>query len=226
VSPLSPGGGGAGGAGAGGSARYIAVEGVIGVGKTTLAKRLAKSLNASLVLEIVEENPFLAKFYDDPEAWAFQTQVFFLLSRYRQQLQVPQRELFAENVVSDYIFAKDQIFATINLGEEELALYRTLLPLLEARLTRPDLVIYLQATTEVLLTRIQRRGRSFEREISREYLETLSDAYNHYFFHYDETPLLIVNTNEMDLVGSEGDYDRLLAMIRQHSSGTQYVGVK
>lgn len=226
MSSLSPGGRSGASDAATGGARYIAVEGVIGVGKTTLAKRLAKSLNASLVLEVVEENPFLAKFYDDPEAWAFQTQVFFLLSRYRQQLQVPQRELFAENVVSDYIFAKDQIFATINLGEEELALYRTLLPLLEARLTRPDLVIYLQATTEVLLTRIQRRGRSFERDISREYLETLSEAYNHYFFHYDETPLLIVNTNEMDLVGSEGDYGRLLAMIRQHSSGTQYVGVK
>jgi deoxyadenosine/deoxycytidine kinase len=206
--------------------RYVAVEGVIGVGKTTLAKRLSRSLTASLVLEVVEENPFLAKFYDDPEAWAFQTQIFFLLSRYRQQLQIPQRELFAQSVVSDYIFAKDQIFATINLSEEELALYRTILPLLEARLTRPDLVIYLQATTEVLLNRIHRRGRPFEREISGEYLETLSDAYNHFFFHYDETPLLIVNTNEMDLVGSDGDFERLLGMIQEHSRGTRYVGVK
>ncbi|HMB70333.1 MAG TPA: deoxynucleoside kinase, partial [bacterium] len=126
----------------------------------------------------------------------------------------------------DYIFAKDQIFATINLADEELALYRTIVPLLEARVTRPDLVIYLQATTEVLLERIRRRGRSFEREISREYLETLSEAYNHFFFHYDDTPLLIVNTNEMDLVGNEGDYDRLLEMIREHVSGTRYVGVK
>jgi deoxyadenosine/deoxycytidine kinase len=210
----------------GGPARYVAVEGVIGVGKTTLAKRLARSLGGGLVLEVVEENPFLARFYDDPEAWAFQTQLFFLLSRYRQQLQIPQRELFAQSVVSDYIFAKDQIFATINLAEEELALYRAIVPLLEARITRPDLVIYLQATTEVLLERIRRRGRSFEREISREYLETLSEAYNHFFFHYEETPLLIVNTNEMDLVGSEGDYDRLLDMIREHASGTRYVGVK
>lgn len=210
----------------GAMSRYVAVEGVIGVGKTTLSKRLSRSLGGQLVLEVVEENPFLARFYDDPEAWAFQTQLFFLLSRYKQQLAIPQRELFAQSVVADYIFAKDQIFATINLAEEELALYRTIVPLLEARLTRPDLVIYLQATTEVLLERIHRRGRPFERDISREYLETLSEAYNHFFFHYEETPLLIVNTNEMDLVGSEGDYDRLLEMIHDHSSGTRYVGVK
>ncbi|MGH2571650.1 MAG: deoxynucleoside kinase [bacterium] len=206
--------------------RYIAVEGVIGVGKTTLAQRLARSLEASLLLEVVEDNPFLSRFYDDPEAWAFQTQIFFLLSRYRQHLELSQRDLFTGSVVSDYLFAKDQIFATINLGEDELALYRTLLPLLEARLARPDLVVYLQATTGVLVDRIRRRGRSFEREISTEYLETLSEAYNHFFFHYDETPLLIVNTNEIDLVGSDEDYEELLALIRAHGSGTRYVGVR
>jgi deoxyadenosine/deoxycytidine kinase len=206
--------------------RYIAVEGVIGVGKTTLAHRLARSLEASLLLEVVEDNPFLSRFYDDPEAWAFQTQIFFLLSRYRQHLELSQRDLFTGSVVSDYLFAKDQIFATINLGEDELALYRTLLPLLEARLARPDLVVYLQATTGVLVDRIRRRGRSFEREISTEYLETLSEAYNHFFFHYDETPLLIVNTNEIDLVGSDEDYEELLALIRAHGSGTRYVGVR
>lgn len=205
--------------------RFIAIEGVIGVGKTTLARRLAKSFDASMVLEVVEENPFLPRFYDDPEAFAFQTQMFFLLSRYRQQLELSQRDLFAESIIADYIFAKDQIFATINLAEEELALYRTIVPLLEARLHRPDLVVYLQATTEVLLDRIKRRGRSFEREISREYLETLADAYNHFFFHYTETPLLIVNTNEMDLVARDEDYERLLATIRAHSAGTKYVGV-
>lgn len=204
--------------------RYVAVEGVIGVGKTTLAKRLAKSLDAAMVLEVVEENPFLARFYDDPEAYAFQTQIFFLLSRYRQQLELSQRDLFAGSVVADYIFAKDQIFATINLSEEELSLYRTIVPLLEARLAKPELVVYLQATTDVLLERIKRRGRSFEREISREYLETLSEAYNHFFFHYGDTPLLIVNTNEMDLVSHDDDYERLLRMIREHSAGTQYVG--
>lgn len=207
-----------------GTSRYVAIEGVIGVGKTTLSRRLAKSLDASLVLEVVEENPFLASFYDDPEAWAFQTQIFFLLSRYRQQLELSQRDLFAGSLVADYLFAKDQIFATINLADEELALYRTIVPLLEARLARPDLVVYLQATTDVLLARIKRRGRSFERDISDEYLETLSDAYNHFFFHYDDTPLLIVNTNEMDLVGSDEEYERLLGLIREHSSGTQYVG--
>jgi deoxyadenosine/deoxycytidine kinase len=213
--------------GAGGvSNRYVAIEGVIGVGKTTLAKRLAKTLTASLVLEVVEENPFLARFYDDPDAFGFQTQIFFLLSRYRQQLELAQRDMFSESVVADYIFAKDQIFATINLAEEELALYRTIVPLLEARLVRPDLVVYLQATTDVLLDRIKRRGRDFERDISREYLETLSEAYNHYFFHYDDTPLLIVNTNEMNLVSNEGDYDRLVAMMRDHTSGTRYVGLR
>ncbi len=204
--------------------RYIAIEGVIGVGKTSLARRLSKSMGAALLLEVVEENPFLARFYDDPESYSFQTQVFFLLSRYRQQLEIAQRDLFAEGVVSDYIFAKDQIFATINLSEEELALYRTIVPLLEARLAKPDLVVYLQATVDVLLDRIKRRGRPFERDISREYLETLSDAYNHFFFHYDDTPLLIVNTNERDLVGREGEFERLLEMIRAHESGTQYVG--
>lgn len=204
--------------------RYVAIEGVIGVGKTTLAKRLAKSLDAAILLEVVEENPFLARFYDDPEAYAFQTQIFFLLSRYRQQLELSQRDLFAGSVVADYIFAKDQIFATINLSEEELSLYRTIVPLLEARLAKPELVVYLQATTDVLLERIKRRGRSFEREISREYLETLSEAYNHFFFHYGDTPLLIVNTNEMDLVSHDDDYERLLRMIREHSAGTQYVG--
>lgn len=206
--------------------RYIAVEGVIGVGKTTLAHRLAKSLEASLVLEVVEENPFLARFYDDPEAYAFQTQIFFLLSRYRQHLELSQRDLFTQSVVSDYLFAKDQIFATINLGEDELGLYRTLLPLLEARLNRPDLVVYLQATTGVLLERIKRRGRPFEREISSEYLETLAEAYNHFFFHYDDTPLLIVNTNEIDLVTSDEDYEELLGLIRGHTAGTRYIGVR
>ncbi len=142
--------------------RYVAVEGVIGVGKTTLAKRLAKSLDAAMVLEVVEENPFLPRFYEDPESFAFQTQMFFLLSRYRQQLELSQRDLFAESVVADYIFAKDQIFATINLAEEELALYRSIVPLLESRLHRPDLVVYLQATTDVL-ARSHQAARAFLR---------------------------------------------------------------
>ena len=214
------------GEGAGAKGRYIAIEGVIGVGKTSLTRRLSRTFESSTVLEVVEENPFLARFYDDPEAWAFQTQVFFLLSRYRQQLQLSQPDLFAGGIVSDYLFAKDQIFATINLGEDELALYRTIVPLLEARLVKPDLVVYLQATTEALLERIQRRGRPFEREISSEYLETLAEAYNHYFFHYDETPLLIVNTTEMDLVRTESDYERLVGMIEKHGTGTRYVGVR
>ena len=210
----------------GATSRYVAVEGVIGVGKTTLAHRLAKSLSAGVVLEVVEENPFLARFYDDPEAYAFQTQIFFLLSRYRQQIEFAQRDLFSGNLVADYLFAKDQIFATINLGEDELGLYRALMPLLESRVVGPDLVVYLQATTDVLLERIKRRGRPFEQELSREYLETLAEAYNHYFFHYDDTPLLIVNTNEMNLVTSDDDYGRLLEMIARHTAGTRYVGLR
>ena len=202
------------------------LSGQSGVGKSTLTRFLAQRLGARSVLEEVEENPFLEQFYAEPKRFAFQTQMFFLLSRYKQQLQIPQRELFSQSVVADYIFAKDQIFATINLAEDELALYRTIVPLLEARITPPDLVIYLQATTEVLLGRIHKRGRPFERDISPEYLETLSEAYNHFFFHYEDTPLLIVNTNEMDLVGSDEDYQRLLSMIREHTSGTRYVGVK
>ncbi|UCE04294.1 MAG: deoxynucleoside kinase [Candidatus Latescibacterota bacterium] len=202
--------------------RHIAVEGVIGVGKTSLAKMLARDMGARLNLEVVEENPFLARFYDDPRRYAFSTQVFFLLSRYNQQQQFFQQDLFQRAVVSDYIFAKDRIFANVNLDDEELRLYERVASELERRVPVPDLVVYLQAGVDVLMTRIHRRGRTYERSIARDYIETLNEAYNHFFFHYAESPLLVVNTNEMDFVHQDEHYRILRRHIEEPFQGVQY----
>jgi deoxyguanosine kinase len=204
------------------ASRYIAVEGVLGVGKTSLCEQLAKELNARLVLEAAEENPFLEKFYQDIRGYAFQTQIFFLLSRYRQQLEIAQGDLFRRSLVCDYLFAKDRIFAYLTLDENELNLYERLCSLLRDQILKPDLVIYLQASSEVLLQRLARRGREFEKNFDREYLEKLNQAYNYYFFHYQETPLLVVNTNEIDFVRDPQDLQDLLAYIRTMGKGTQY----
>jgi len=204
------------------SSRYIVVEGVLGVGKTSLCEQMAKELNARLVLEAAEENPFLAKFYQDMRGYAFQAQIFFLLNRYRQQLEITQGDLFRRNMVCDYHFAKDRIFAYLTLDENELNLYERLCSLLRDQILKPDLVIYLQASTDVLLQRLARRGRSFEKGISKEYLEKLNQAYNYYFFHYQETPLLVVNTNEIDFVRNPQDLQDLIAYIRTMGKGTQY----
>jgi deoxyguanosine kinase len=201
---------------------YIAIEGVIGVGKTTLATILAGQLEAQLKVEEVEENPFLAKFYDDMRGYAFQTQIFFLLSRYRQQVELTQASLFAQKVVSDYIFAKDKIFAYINLNDDELALYERLVRILEKDIARPDIVVYLQASTDVLMERIGKRGRRFEKNMPRDYIETLNRAYNHFFFHYDETPLVMVNTDSLDLPRSPAHVEKLLEVIDSHKRGTIY----
>ena len=166
-------------------ARYIVVEGPIGVGKTTLARLLAEEFTARAVLEQVEENPFLKKFYDEPGSYAFQTQLFFLLSRYRQQRQLAQQDLFNQSTVADYLFAKDQIFAQSNLEAEELALYRQLFGLLDSRLPKPDLVVYLEARAEVLRERLRRRNRDYERRIAPEYVKRIAEAYRDFFFHYD-----------------------------------------
>jgi deoxyguanosine kinase len=201
---------------------YIAIEGVIGVGKTTLATVLAEQLGAQLQVEEVEENPFLEKFYCDMRGYAFQTQIFFLLSRYRQQVELTQASLFQQKVVSDYIFAKDRIFAYINLNDDELALYERLVKILEKDIARPDIVVYLQATTDVLMDRIRKRGRPFERSMPRDYIDTLNRAYNHFFFHYDDTPLVMINTDSLDLPKSQAYLDRLIDVINTHKKGTMY----
>ena len=201
---------------------YVAVEGVIGVGKTTLATLLAKKWGAHLKLEVVEENPFLAQFYADMRGYAFQTQLFFLLSRHKQQSELKQYDLFMERVVSDYLFAKDRIFANITLDDNELALYKRLADLLERDIPSPDIVVYLQASVDVLMERIRRRGRDYERDMSREYIETLNEAYNYFFFHYKDTPLIVVNTNDLNFVENTADFEELAREIEEHDKGTAY----
>ena len=202
--------------------RYMVVEGVIGVGKTSLTKMLASSTNGAVNLEVVEENPFLSQFYQDRAQYAFQTQIFFLLSRYRQQQLLFQRDLFSSTVVSDYLFAKDRIFANLNLSDDELELYDQLATILEQRILKPDLVIYLQASTDVLMERINIRARSFERDMNREYIDALNTAYSYYFHHYRQTPLLVVNTNEFDFVNVPDDLEQLINQLRDPFQGTRF----
>lgn len=193
--------------------RYIAIEGVIGAGKTTLATLLAEKLNADLILEQFEINPFLEKFYQDRRRYAFQTQIFFLVNRYMQQQKILQSNLFKEYLVSDYIFEKDKIFAHINLEGDELKLYDTLASQLEKNIVKPDLVIYLQSSVERLMQNIRKRDRYFERNINQSYIEQLNEAYNHFFFAYKSTPLLIVNTNEVDFLNNSNDLQNLVDLI-------------
>jgi len=198
--------------------RYIAIEGPIGVGKTTLATAMADRLGGRVVLEAVEENPFLPGFYQDRKKHAFQAQIFFLLSRFQQQQELFQQDLFNQVTIADYLFAKDRIFASLTLEPNELALYERIWQVLGARVVKPDLVVYLQARPEVLAARIRKRGRDFERSVSSEYLEQVSRAYGDFFFHYEDTPLLVVNTSDIDLA-DEGDLDALLREIRRHRRG-------
>jgi len=202
--------------------RYIAIEGPIGVGKSSLAKILAQKYASRLVKEEVEGNPFLERFYENPRKFAFQTQLFFLLSRYREQRELAQGDLFEAGLVCDYILAKDKIFALINLEDDEISLYESIYKLLVSTLPKPDLVIYLQARPEVLLSRVRKRGIAYERNISLDYLRTLSDAYNEYFFHYNETPLLVVNTSEIDFVESPRDLEHLVREVKSVKRGTQH----
>ena len=202
--------------------RYIAIEGVIGVGKTSLARLLARDTGGRLHLEVVDENPFLPRFYAEPRRYAFQTQIFFLLSRFRQQQELHQQDLFGTPVFSDYIFAKDRIFANVTLDDEELRLYERLAAELEPRVPVPDLVVYLQASVDVLMARIAQRGRAYEVQISRSYIEELNEAYNHFFFHYGDSPLLVVNTSGMDFVGNPEHYEVLRRNFAEPFQGVRY----
>jgi len=204
------------------SFRYIVVEGPIGVGKTSLAKMLSAHFKARCILESPEENPFLHKFYRDRKKYAFQTQVFFLLNRYQQQREIRQIDLFNQVTVTDYLFTKDRIFAYLNLDENELALYQRIYSLLDGRVLTPDLAIFLQAKPETLLARIRARDIEYEREIDIEYLRALSQAYNTFFFHYEESPLLVVDTSEIDFVNKEEDLQNLIREIRSMKRGTWY----
>jgi len=198
------------------------VEGPIGVGKTSLTRSLAKRFGARSVFEMVEENPFLASFYQDRNKYAFQTQLFFLLSRFKQQQDLFQQDLFSQVTVSDYLFAKDRIFASITLDPNELALYERVYEHLGPRVMKPDLVIYLQARLDVLLARIRKRGREFERKFDPEYLAELARTYNDFFHRYEETPLLVINTSDIDFVESEKDFEELIRAIGSIKAGTHY----
>ena len=189
--------------------RYIAVEGVIGAGKTTLARMVSERLNARLVVEQFEENPFLERFYADPDHYAFQTQIFFLLSRYRQQQDLFQADLFQNALVTDYLFEKDKIFAYLNLQDDELRLYESLVSSIEKNIPTPDLVVYLQSSVERLMSNIKLRGRKYEENMSEDYIKDLNEAYNYYFFRYKNAPLLIVNSVELDFVNNKTDFEEL-----------------
>ncbi len=202
--------------------RYLVIEGVIGAGKTSLSRMLSERLSTQLVLEEVEENPFLKDFYRDRARFAFQTQMHFLFSRYQQQRDLRQTDLFSEKLVADYLFQKDRIFASLNLVDRELALYERLVGWLELDVVKPDIVVYLQAHPDTLMERIARRNRPFEKDMDKDYIAKLNDAYNHYFFHYSDTPLLVVNTNAIDFVNEPDDYEDLVRRILSHRQGTMY----
>ncbi len=202
---------------------YIAIEGVIGAGKTSLARMLSERLNARFVQENFEENPFLSRFYEDPEHYAFQTQIFFLLNRYRQQQELFQADLFHSHIVSDYIFEKDKIFAYLTLRDDELKLYENLLTTIEKTIPPPDLVIYLQSSVDRLMENIRKRGREMEKSLSMEYIKELNEAYNYFFFRYKSTPLLIVKATEIDFVNNNDHFEDLLAQIlRPNKAPVEY----
>jgi deoxyguanosine kinase len=202
--------------------RYLVIEGPIGVGKTSLTRLLAEEFGARTILEKPEDNPFLESFYLDRKKYAFQTQLFFLVNRFQQQKEIVQPQLFNQVTLADYLFAKDRIFASIALDDQELAVYEQIYTLLSGQIPTPDLVIFLQAKPEALLHRIRSRGNAYEKEIDLDYLKTLTEAYNYFFFHYDESPLLIIDTTEIDFVKRKEDLDQLIREIKQMKKGTWY----
>ena len=202
--------------------QLIAVEGPIGVGKTTVVDRLAERLDAEKVMEEWSTNPFLRPFYGNRAGAAFQTELFFLLSRHRQLQELQQRSLFGKVTLVDYVFEKSRLFAYLNLDDSELLIFDKLFALLSESVPRPDLVVFLQAPTEVLVKRVRARGRAEEGNLSEEYLAEVNRAYNHYFFHYSATPLLVVNTADVDFANCAEDVDELLKQVRAMGKGTQY----
>ena len=201
---------------------HIAVEGTIGVGKTSLAKILGERLDAKLILEEFEENPFLVDFYKDAERFAFQTQLFFLLSRYRQQQELQQTDLFTKALISDYMFIKDRLFAALNLNDKEMGLYNSVARILEKNVSFPDMVIFLQSDTDRLMLNIKKRGREYEKSIDWKYIDALNQIYNEFFFRYDKSPLLIINTNDIDFVHNKNDLEEIIEFIRTPGEGTRY----
>mgnify|MGYP001171685535 CR=1 FL=1 len=201
---------------------HIAIEGNIGVGKTSLAKILATELGGDLVLERFEENPFLSDFYVDPKKYALQTQLFFLLSRYKQQIELKQIDLFSKAIISDYMFIKDRLFAMLNLDDRELDLYDSVAKILESNIISPDLVIFLQSDTNRLMDNIHQRGRDYELKMESDYLNNLGELYNKYFFTYTDSPLIIINSNDIDFVNNKSDLKQILDFIKTPPSGTEY----
>lgn len=204
------------------SSRYIVIEGPIGVGKTSLAKKLADSLSADVLLEEVYENPFLERFYRDGQSAALPAQMFFLFARARQIEDLRQADMFTNVRVSDFLFSKDQLFAELNLSADELSLYNQVTASLDIEAPVPDLVIYLQSSVDALLERIARRGILFERAIDRRYLERVTDAYARFFHAYDDGPLLIVNASQIDPISNEADYAQLFQQIERTTGGRHF----
>ena len=202
--------------------RFIAVEGCIGAGKTSLVKLLGNQFDAQMVLEVDEENPFIDKFYQDRETFGFQTQIFFLLNRYNQYTGLAQRNLFSSVVLVDYLFQRDRLFAALNLKEQELKLYDQIYTLLSNKAPKPDLVIFLQASTDILRTRVDKRGREYEAFMDPDYLDAVNKSFNNFFFYYSDTPLLVINTNDIDFVEKKCDLEELIVKINSHRIGREY----
>jgi len=202
--------------------RFIAVEGAIGAGKTSLVNLLEQQYGARVILEENDSNPFIAKFYEDQETYSFQTQIYFLLSRYNQYMELAQRDLFNSVVVIDYLFQRDKIFAQLNLEDHEYRLYEQIYNLINSKAPKPDLVIFLQASTEVLLERVSKRGREYESFMDPDYLDSVNKAFNNFFFYYSDTPLLVINTNEIDFVEKKCDLEELINKVNSHKIGREY----
>ena len=202
--------------------RHIALEGPIGVGKTTLARRMATSIGAGLMLEQPEDNPFLERFYRSPSQYALQTQLYFLFQRVKQLASLRQGDLFSPVHIADFMLEKDPLFARLTLDEDELYLYEQVYKQLAPEVPAPDLVIYLQSTVDALLRRISRRGRPYELMIDRNYLEQVTEAYSRFFHSYDEGPLLIVNASQIDPIQNDADYEQLFKQIENTTGGRHF----